>query len=163
MTPEALAALHRRAMVHGRPWPPKAFSDLLAQPQVFFVPAPSSSALKYPGERERQSLSHRATPDPAGFALGRAAADEAELLTLAVDPAARRSGIGRALLAGFEREARARGATSVFLEVAEDNAPALALYHAAGWEEAGRRPGYYPRPGSTPASALILRKAFKAL
>ena len=98
-----------------------------------------------------------------GFALGSVAAEEAELLTLAVDPTIRRRGVGRWLLSAFETEAIGRGAHKGFLEVADDNAAALALYFAAGWEEAGRRPGYYPRPGSNPASALILRKAFKAL
>jgi len=159
MSPEALADLHRRAMAHARPWPPAAFSDLLAQPAVFLVTAPGSSAFKYPGERERQGLSHRAAPDPAGFALGRAVAGEAELLTLAVGPEARWQGLGRALLGEFEAEARSRGAGAAFLEVAEDNAPALALYLVAGWSEAGRRPAYYARDHGEPANALILRKS----
>lgn len=78
-----------------------------------------------------------------GFALGRAIAGEAELITVAVAPDARRQGTGRALLAGFEAEARARDAEIAFLEVAADNAAALALYRAAGWDETGRRSGYY--------------------
>ena len=78
-----------------------------------------------------------------GFALGRAVAGEAELVTLAVAPEARRQGTGRALLARFEAAARSRGAAQGFLEVAADNAGALALYLGAGWHETGRRRGYY--------------------
>ncbi|MDJ1007658.1 MAG: GNAT family N-acetyltransferase [Paracoccaceae bacterium] len=162
MTPAALAALHVRSMTHASPWSAAAFAGLLAQPGVFLLTPPSSLARKYPEEREKQSVSHGAKRHSIGFALGRLAADEAELLTLAVDPAARRCGIGRGLLGQFEAEARARGATAAFLEVADDNAPALALYRAAGWAEAGRRPGYYLRAAGDPANALILRKSFGA-
>ncbi|MEM6438425.1 MAG: GNAT family N-acetyltransferase [Pseudomonadota bacterium] len=81
---------------------------------------------------------------------------EAELLTLAVAPAARRAGRAKALLAAFEAAA-ADHAQEAFLEVAEDNAPALTLYTQAGWIEAGRRPGYYRRASSR-IDALIFRK-----
>lgn len=91
----------------------------------------------------------------AGFLLGRVIADEAELLTLAVDPDARRQGIGRALTSEFAAEAARHGARLAFLEVAADNRAAIALYQAQGWQEAGRRPGYYG-PGT---DALTLRLA----
>lgn len=90
----------------------------------------------------------------AGFVIGRCVLDEAELLTLAVDPRARRHGLGRALCADFWALAGARGAQTAFLEVAADNAPAQALYAAAGWQEAGRRKGYY----GPDRDALILRR-----
>ena len=93
---------------------------------------------------------------PGGFCLGRVAADEAELLILAVDPARRRAGIGRALLADFAAAARAAGAREAFLEVGADNAAARALYAAAGWTEAGRRRGYYAGGGGG-VDALVLR------
>ena len=89
----------------------------------------------------------------AGFVLARVAADEAEILTLAVAPAARRQGHGGALLAGAMAAAVARGAATMFLEVAEHNAAARGLYAAAGFTEAGRRRRYYP-DGS---DALVLR------
>ncbi|MDP3371055.1 MAG: ribosomal-protein-alanine acetyltransferase, partial [Brevundimonas sp.] len=52
--------------------------------------------------------------------------------------------------------AATRGATRLFLEVAEDNMAALALYAGAGFVEAGRRPGYYARPHGRPRDALVL-------
>jgi ribosomal-protein-alanine N-acetyltransferase len=90
---------------------------------------------------------------PSGFLLGRALAEQAEILTLAVLPCARRRGIGRALVAGAVREARARGATALFLEVAEANLAARALYDSFRATQVGRRVGYYPDGGD----ALVLR------
>jgi len=80
----------------------------------------------------------------AGFVLLRALAGEAELLTLAVVPPARGLGHGRALLAAAKAEAGARGAEVLFLEVAESNAAARALYAGAGAQQVGRRRNYYP-------------------
>jgi len=94
----------------------------------------------------------------AGFVLGREIAGEAELLTLAVDPALQRQGNGRALLAGFEAEATKRGATDAFLEVADNNTAACALYRAAGYTESGRRPAYYRPPTGPKTAAIIMRK-----
>ena len=97
------------------------------------------------------------TPEPAeGFILCRIAADEAEVLTLAVLPAARRAGLGARLLGGAMAWAVACGVTAFFLEVAEDNAAALALYRGAGFEAVGRRPGYYRRAGGGTVAALVL-------
>jgi len=89
-----------------------------------------------------------------GMILARAIADEAEVLTLAVDPAAQRRGIGRALLHQSLITTQQRGAQALFLEVAADNAPAQALYTALGFAVVGRRPGYYPGGGD----ALLLRR-----
>lgn len=83
---------------------------------------------------------------PAGFALTRIVLDEAELLLLAVRPAHRRTGVGRALLVAAAGGARARGAVRMHLEVRDGNG-ALALYRAAGFADAGRRRDYY-RGGS---------------
>lgn len=92
---------------------------------------------------------------PGGFLMAQVVAGEAELLTLAVDPGARRQGIGRALVAGFLAEAKARGAESAFLEVAEGNAPARALYAAMGFAETGRRRGYYKGAGRQEDAILM--------
>lgn len=95
------------------------------------------------------------------FALGRAAADEAELLTLATDPAHRRQGHGRGALKAFEAEAARRGAGRAFLEVARSNAPAIALYQAESFSLAGTRPGYYRAPDGASIDALILTKTLR--
>ncbi len=79
---------------------------------------------------------------PAGFALARVVADEAELLLLAVPPDRRRTGVGRRMLQAVADEARARGATHLHLEMRDGN-PAIFLYSAAGFRQVGRRPAYY--------------------
>lgn len=132
MTPAAMAALHTSAFTTPRPWSEAEISDLLASPLVF------------------------ALTEPAGFLLGRVVAGEAELLTVAVAPDQRRTGLGRRLVTSFLTEAARRGAESVFLEVAEANAPARALYAASGFQPAGRRRAYYQRPDGGTEDALIL-------
>ena len=77
-----------------------------------------------------------------GFALSRAVADEAELLLLAVSPAARRRGVGGALLRSMIAEARGRGIAKVHLEVRASN-DAIALYTSAGFVKTGERRAYY--------------------
>ena len=86
-----------------------------------------------------------ADPDNCGFAAISIAADEAELLTLAVSPAARRRGLGERLLNSSMEAASAMGAISMFLEVAADNTRADALYRKLRFEIIGRRPRYYVR------------------
>jgi ribosomal-protein-alanine N-acetyltransferase len=77
------------------------------------------------------------------------------VLTLAVRPGARRAGAGRSLMRALMDEAARRGAREMFLEVAEGNDAARALYAALGGQVAGRRRRYYP-DGS---DALVLRLA----
>jgi [ribosomal protein S18]-alanine N-acetyltransferase len=89
-----------------------------------------------------------------GLILARAAAGEAEILTLAVAPAARRRGRGGILLGAALRTAGLRGAGEMFLEVAAGNASALALYAAAGFIEVGRRRRYY----ANGEDALVMRR-----
>ncbi len=90
---------------------------------------------------------------PGGFVLARVAADEAEILTLAVLPEARRRGLARALLQAAMAEAAALGAAAMLLEVGEANAAARALYHGAGFLPVGRRRAYY----AGREDALVLR------
>ena len=125
-----LADLHAGAF--SAPWDAAAFESLLGQAGVFAIEAPQ------------------------GFILIHAVADEAEILTLAVDPAARRQGLGARLVREAAAAAAACGAARLFLEVADDNAAALALYAGAGFIEAGRRTGYYARPDGGRQDALIL-------
>lgn len=87
-----------------------------------------------------------------GFAIGLLVLDQLEVLQIAVDPAARRAGHGRALLAALER--RARWQAVAWLEVRTGNEAAIALYTGAGWSPMGVRRRYY-RDG---ADALVMRK-----
>lgn len=80
---------------------------------------------------------------PDGFLLGRVAADEAELLTLAVAPEARRQGTGRKLTQHFIDRANHMDCSTLFLEVSALNHPARSLYTALGWQDAGQRRAYY--------------------
>ncbi|MBE2277446.1 MAG: GNAT family N-acetyltransferase [Rhodobacteraceae bacterium] len=94
----------------------------------------------------------------AGFLLGRAVAGEAELLTLAVAPEARRRGLGRRLVGRFLYQARLRSAETAFLEVSAENAAALGLYDSAGFRLSGRRRGYYATSEGRRIDALVLSR-----
>jgi tRNA threonylcarbamoyladenosine biosynthesis protein TsaB len=136
--PGALAILHAQAFDH--PWDAAAIADLLAGPGVFAFAAPS------------------------GFVLARAAGGEAEILTLAVIPAARGRGLGRDLMQAAATHAVTLGATSLFLEVGTDNPAALALYNGLGFMRAGQRKGYYDSHSQSGGSqtgrdALVLKAA----
>lgn len=126
-----LAALHARCFE--RPWSEADLGAMLADDAILAFAAPD------------------------GFILLRAVGPEAEVLTVAVDPAARRGGLGRGLLDQATEAAARRGVETVFLEVGADNAPALALYAAAGFVPVGRRRGYYPRADHAAVDALTLR------
>jgi len=94
---------------------------------------------------------------PVGMLLLRVVMEDAEILTVAVDPAARSHGVGRALVQAAVDRAQAAGATAVFLEVAVDNDPALALYARAGFRRAGLRTGYYDRGAAGLVDAVAMR------
>ncbi len=128
--PARLAAIHARAITPA--WSEAALRDLLAQPGVW------------------------AEVEADGFVLMRQAGDEAEVLTLAVLPEARRRGRGHALMQAALTTCRTRGVSDVFLEVAADNTAAQALYQRLGMIETGRRRGYYTRSDGSPVDALIL-------
>lgn len=93
----------------------------------------------------------------AGFALCRVAADEAELLTLAVRPVDQRRGLGRRLLTAVIEHVRAEGAKALFLEVGHDNPAARNLYEAYGFFPVGRRPAYYNRADGRTADGMVMR------
>lgn len=93
----------------------------------------------------------------AGFALCRIAADEAELLTVAVRPAWRRQGLGRRLIAAIIDHARSAGAHALYLEVGIDNPPAQSLYEKQGFSVVGSRPAYYQRGHGPAVDGLIMR------
>lgn len=114
------AALH--ATSFNDPWSVDSFAVILAQPGV---------------------MGWLAGDPPHGLLLARAAADEAEILTLAVTPDARRNGAGAAMVDELLRTLTGGVTRRVFLEVAADNAAALALYTRKGFAACGRRAGYY--------------------
>jgi ribosomal-protein-alanine N-acetyltransferase len=97
-----------------------------------------------------------APPQTVGFILGQLVADEAEILTLGVHDAHQRHGIGRRLVEALTRAARKAEMRRLFLEVGAGNAAAVGLYTRLGFQEIGRRKGYYERPGAPAEDALRL-------
>jgi ribosomal-protein-alanine N-acetyltransferase len=95
----------------------------------------------------------------AGFIIGQLAADEAEILSLGVRKDRQRHGIGRRLVEALARGAKKAEVRRLFLEVAESNVAAIALYKGLGFVEVGRRKGYYARTGAPPEDALMLALA----
>ena len=93
-----------------------------------------------------------------GFSLARHAADEAELLLVAVARAWQRRGIAASLLARATEDVRNRGAATMFLEVRDANTPAAALYRALGFEAVGRRKGYYGGNDRHRHDAITMRR-----
>jgi [ribosomal protein S18]-alanine N-acetyltransferase len=136
------ARLHREAFLPmgERAWPRQEMASLLASPGV-------AGLLLQRAEKE------------IGFAVCRTVADEAELLTIAVSPGARRRGAGGALLRAVIDLARARNACRLFLEVGDDNPAARILYERTGFETVGRRVAYYRRGDRPAADALLMRLA----
>lgn len=118
-------------------WPARAFLELLPRPYA------------------RLRVAH----DHGGLLLGYCvllrAADEGEIANIACAPAARRRGVGAALLDDALRAADADGAQTVYLEVRASNVAARALYTGHGFEVVGRRRGYYQHPTE---DALVMRR-----
>ena len=142
---DVVAGLHAASFTEpwDDPWSREFLWRILSTPGAF-------------GFVAQESLSDIDTP--VGFALVRMRGEECEILTVGVIPDARRRGVGRALLDSLARHAARRGATSMVLEVAEDNAPAIGLYQSLGLARVGRRPRYYRRD-DVHVDALILRGA----
>jgi ribosomal-protein-alanine N-acetyltransferase len=134
---EDLATLH--ASLFPEPWDAASMHALLSHPgsAAFFA------RLGYPAS-------------PAGFILGRTAADEAELLSIGVSTEHQRHGIGRQLTAALVRTAKKANARRLFLEVGSNNVAALGLYRALGFEEIGRRKGYYAAKQGPAQDALTM-------
>ena len=92
-----------------------------------------------------------------GFILLSTITDQTDIITIAVSPERRGYGIGRQLVAAAEQEAAAQGAELIFLEVAEDNDAAIALYKGAAYRPIGKRKNYYRRANGR-VTALTMRK-----
>lgn len=96
--------------------------------------------------------------EPCGFVMSRAAADEAEILSIVVAGGRRRSGLGQTLLCAHMAQLAARGVVRLFLEVEESNTAAISLYGRLGFETVGRREGYYPKLDGSRIAALVMRR-----
>ena len=127
-----MSKLYARAFPNERGWSAQEITDILADPGVVSV----FSA--------------------AGFAMLRVASDEAEVLSLAVDPDVRRQGNGRDLLQRGMIGARALGAERMFLEVSERNIAALSLYRGFGLRQIGVRKKYYRRTDGHHEDAIVM-------
>jgi ribosomal-protein-alanine N-acetyltransferase len=129
----------------GEAWTRRQVSDALIMPNTHYHLAAADGRTPREGE-------------PAvGFVLSRGAADEEELLLIAVAPSHRGRGIGGALLERFVADARARGVTRLFLEMREGNR-AEALYRRHGFASVGRRRHYYRRGSGSPIDAITFAR-----
>jgi ribosomal-protein-alanine N-acetyltransferase len=135
----ALADIHQSAFT--RPWSAVDFEGLLAERHVL-----------------GDGLFLGRGTQPAGFALSRIVAGEAELLSVAIAPEARGHRHAEPLLSHHLDELVRAGARVIHLEVEEGNAPALAVYRRLGFREVGRRPGYYTKADGTRVTALTMSR-----
>lgn len=141
-TDAAIAAgLHRTRFT--QPWNDGEFHSLLSQEPVFGFLA------------IREGVLGRTA---GGFVLARAAAGEAEILTIGVDQRYERAGLGWRLMLAALREAKMRGAEDIFLEVDEGNAAARGLYAKLGFTKVGERKAYYAAADGRRSTALVLRR-----
>jgi [ribosomal protein S18]-alanine N-acetyltransferase len=138
---DSLADIHADAFA--RAWSADEFAALAADPGVFAL-----------GLR-RHSIFW--PPRLVGFVLVRAAAEEAEILTIAVKTASRGRGLGRLLMDEALRRLYREGTESCFLEVDRDNPAAVGLYRSLGFETVGERKGYYYRLDGPAGAALVMR------
>lgn len=134
-----LARIHAQSFFRG--WPSEEFTRFLADP---------ASSPAYIAADARRRI--------AGFALIRLAADEAELLTIAVDPKWRGKGLGRAIMEAVFADLMMSPARRMFLEVDEQNLAAIRLYERQGFATISSRKGYYPRPDGSAATALVMAR-----
>ncbi|HUF64902.1 MAG TPA: ribosomal protein S18-alanine N-acetyltransferase [Gemmatimonadaceae bacterium] len=142
-TPADVEPMHAiEAVSFSDPWSRYALAGAIGSPGIIVTVA----ELGVPGADR---------PELGGYSVVARAADEAELLNLAVAEGARGQGIGAALVERAIADATQWGARAMFLEVRASNAVALGLYQRAGFREAGRRRGYYRHPSE---DALILRR-----
>lgn len=133
-----LARIHARSFYRG--WPSSEFESFLGE----------ATTPVYVACDARRRI--------AGFALIRLAADEAELLTIAVDPKWRGKKVGHALMRAAFDDLLLSPARRMFLEVDEQNAAAIRLYDREGFSTIAARKGYYPRPDGSAATALVMAR-----
>jgi [ribosomal protein S18]-alanine N-acetyltransferase len=130
-----------------RQWSDGEFQNLLLQESVF-------------GFVARQTNAFFSRP-LGGFVLGREAAGEAEILTVAASEKFGRLGLGWRLMQAALREAAARGADSMFLEVEAENQAAVALYAKLGFVKIAERPAYYTGTDGRRTAALVMSRVLR--
>lgn len=128
----------------GEAWNRKQVSDALVMPNTFAATIDETGRIDSPAY-------------PTGFTLSRQAADEEELLLIAVHPNLRGRGLGGALLDNLFAQASERGVERLFLEMRSDNA-AVNLYRTAGFEPIGTRKDYYRVLDGSKRDAITFRK-----
>ena len=142
---DVLSEIHGEAFRRG--WTPAEFEALLAQDGVHALIA------------VRRPLLGR--PSPVGFVLYRIAADDSEILMIAVTPACRSRGVARKLMEEALRHLYRERVTTLHLEVDAGNEPALGLYKRLDFEQVGTRPGYYGQGKTPPRGALVMRRQLR--
>ncbi len=142
---DVLSEMHASAFRRG--WSGAEFEALLVQPGVRALIA------------DWRNTFGRKTP--AGFILLRIAADEAEVLSIAVVQECRRRGIARRLLEDALRQLYRERISNLHLEVEEGNAAALGLYRVMDFQPSGRRPDYYAQGSAPPRGALVMRRQLR--
>ena len=138
---EDAAALHAECFTY--PWPQDDLEALLAATSSYADGAFSRTGEMY------------------GFIVSRVAADEAEILTIAVRTKRRGLGVARRLLTANMEQLQIAGAKTWYLEVEAQNAAALALYRRFGFEQVGERLSYYRKPDGDAATAFIFRRSLR--
>ena len=137
---EALSALHDEALPPG--WPPNELAAACADANRAVLKAADGMHLH-------------------GFVILQFAADEAEILAIAVSQERRRLGHATCLLRAVISACESRLTSCIYLEVAESNTPARRLYEKFGFLVIGRRENYYRSSSSSPQTALIMRRDAK--
>ncbi|MEE8188989.1 MAG: GNAT family N-acetyltransferase [Kiloniellales bacterium] len=143
----AISVLHAACFADGlggEAWNESAIAQIMAMPGTYGLIVTEEAAA---GAGEA----------PAGFALARVAGAECEILSLGVPAPWRRRGLGRVLVKAALAHGHEAGAARAFLEVAEDNSAARALYLAEGFSVVSRRPGHYRR-GAALKDALVFAR-----
>jgi len=131
---------------YGEAWNRRQVSDALLLPNTHYLLSGADGGAPREGDAA------------TGFVMSRGAADEEELLLIAVHPAHRGHGVGQALLERFIAAAEARGAVRLFLEMRDGN-PAESLYRRVGFEPVGRRRNYYRGAAKGPLDAITYARA----
>ena len=134
-----LAQLHAQSFPSGEAWDAAAFKRLLSQASTHAIGIEQGSQL-------------------AAFILVQFIRPEAEILTLATAPRFQRLGLAQRIVHATEHELRTDGLEKWLLDVAADNHRAIAFYQKIGFQDDGRRPGYYKRLEGSRVDAILMSK-----